>query len=52
MDNQQGLLYGTWNSAQGYVAAWMEGEFAGEWNMYTYGWVPLLFTWNCYNVAC
>ena len=25
------LLYGTGNSAQCYVAAWMGGEFWGEW---------------------
>ena len=25
------LLYGTWNSAQCHVAAWMGGEFGGEW---------------------
>ena len=25
------LLYGTKNSAQCYVAAWMEWEFGGEW---------------------
>ena len=25
------LLYSTWNSAQCYVAAWMGGEFGGEW---------------------
>ena len=25
------LLYSTGNSAQCYVAAWMEGEFEGEW---------------------
>ena len=25
------LLYSTANSAQCYVAAWMEGEFGGEW---------------------
>ena len=25
------LLYSTENSAQCYVAAWMEGEFGGEW---------------------
>ena len=25
------LLYSTGNSAQCYVAAWMEGEFGGEW---------------------
>ena len=24
-------LHGTWNSAQCYVAAWMGGEFGGEW---------------------
>ena len=31
MDNQQGLLYSTGNSAQRYVAAWVGGEFGGEW---------------------
>ena len=25
------LLHSTWNSAQCYVAAWMGGEFGGEW---------------------
>ena len=25
------LLYSTWHSAQCYVAAWMGGEFGGEW---------------------
>ena len=25
------LLYSTWNSAQCYEAAWMGGEFGGEW---------------------
>ena len=25
------LLYGTWNAAQWYAAAWMGGEFGGEW---------------------
>ena len=25
------LQYSTWNSAQCYVAAWMGGEFGGEW---------------------
>ena len=25
------LLYSTWNSAQGYLAAWIGGEFGGEW---------------------
>ena len=31
MDNQQDLLYSTWNSAQSYVAAQMGGESGGEW---------------------
>ena len=31
------VLYGTGNSAQCYVAAWMEGEFRGEW-MHVYVW--------------
>lgn len=30
MDNQQGLLYSTGNSAQRYVAGWMGGEFGKE----------------------
>ena len=29
--NQQDLLYNIGNSAQGYVAPWMGGEFGGEW---------------------
>ena len=29
--NHQEKIYGTWNSAQCYVAAWMGGEFGGEW---------------------
>ena len=33
-DNQQDLLYSTGNSAQCYVAAWMGGEFGGEWHVY------------------
>ena len=31
------LLYSTWNSAQCYVAAWMGGEFGGEW-IHVYAW--------------
>ena len=31
------LLYSTWNSAQRYVAAWMKGEFGGEWT-HVYVW--------------
>ena len=27
------LLYSTWNSAQCYTAAWMGGEFGGEWTL-------------------
>ena len=30
------VLYGTGNSAQCYVAAWMGGEFGGEWK-HVYG---------------
>ena len=29
------LWNSTWNSAQCYVAAWMGGEFGGEWLMVT-----------------
>ena len=32
------LLYGTWNFAQCYVAAWMGGKFGGEW-MHVYVWL-------------
>ena len=32
------LLYSTWNSAQCYVAAWMGGEFKGEW-IHVYVWL-------------
>ena len=36
--------YSTWNPAQCYVAAWMGGEFGGEWiHVYIYGEVPMLF---------
>ena len=31
MDNQQGLLYSTWNSGQCYVPAWKGREYGGEW---------------------
>ena len=31
------LLYSTWNSAQGYVAAWMEGTLGENGYMYMYG---------------
>ena len=32
------LLYSTGNSAQCYVAAWMGGEFGGEW-IHEYAWL-------------
>ena len=32
------LHYSTWNSAQCYVAAWMGGEFGGEW-IHVYVWL-------------
>ena len=32
------LLYSIWNSAQCYVAAWMEGEFGEEWT-HVYVWL-------------
>ena len=35
------LLYSTGNSAQCYVAAWMGGEFDGEW-IHTHEWLSLL----------
>ena len=38
MDDHKDLLYSTWNSAQSYVAAQMEGEFGEEW-MHVYGWL-------------
>ena len=34
------LLYNTVNSAQYYVAAWMGGEFGGEW-IHVYAWMSL-----------
>jgi len=44
------LLYSTGNSAQYYVAAWMGEGFGENGYMYTYGWVPLLFTSNYHNI--
>ena len=37
IDNQQGLLYSTWNSAQCYVAAWMGGGFGENRYVCMYG---------------
>ena len=34
------LAYSTWDPAQCYVAAWMGGEFGGEW-IYVYIWLNL-----------
>ena len=52
MNNQKGLLCSTWNSAQCYVAAWMEGEFGEKWLcMFMHDWVPLLSTWNYHNIV-
>ena len=46
------LLFSTWNSVQCYKAAWMGGESGGEWVcVHTYGWVPLLFSWNYHNAV-
>ena len=39
------LLYSTWNSAQCYVAVWMEE------GIYLYDWVPFLFTWSYHNIV-
>ena len=36
--NQQGSTYSTGNSVQCYMAAWMEGEFGGEW-IHAYVWL-------------
>ena len=43
------LLYRTWNSAQCYMAAWMEGEFGGEW-IHVYVWLsPFAVHLNYHN---
>ena len=38
MDKNTVLQYSMGNSAQGYVAAWMGGEFGGEWT-HVYVWL-------------
>ena len=38
MVNNKALLYSTGNSAQCYVAAWVGGEFGGEW-IHVYVWL-------------
>ena len=45
------LLYSIRNSAQGYVAGWMGGEFRGEWIHVLCDWVPSLSTWNYHNIV-
>ena len=45
------LLYRTGNSAQHYSAAWMGGEFGGEW-IHVYACLsPSAVTWNYYNTV-
>ena len=40
------LQYSTWKSAQCYVAAWMGGEFGGEW-IHVYVWLsPFAVHWK------
>ena len=41
------LLYTTWNSAQGYVAAWMEVGFEGKW---VYVWDTCVYMANFFLV--
>ena len=56
---QQQQLYLQWkptqgptgNSAQCYVAAWMERAFGGEWIHIHVYWVPSLCPWNRHNIA-
>ena len=43
------LVYSMGNSARCYVAAWMGGEFGGEW-IHVHVWqIPLLSTWSYHN---
>ena len=44
------LLYSTGNSAQCYVAAWMGGEFWGEW-IHVYVGPVAAATWNYSNIV-
>ena len=49
-------LYSTWNSAQYYMAAWMGGEFQGEW-IHVYVWlspftVRLKLSQHCLFISC
>ena len=45
------LLWSTRNSAQPYEAAWMGGEFGGEWILVYVSLSPLLSTWNYHNIV-
>ena len=47
--SNKGLLYSPGHSAQCYVAAWMGGEFGGEWIQVHVWRVPSLLTWNYHN---
>ena len=44
------LLYSTWNSAQCYVAAWMESFFLKEWR-YIYHGFTLLYSRKQHNIV-
>ena len=46
------LLYSTWNSAQSYVAVWVEGSLGENGYMCIYGWAPSLFSWKDHNAIC
>ena len=48
MDNQQGPIYSTWNSAQPYVAAWIGRDFGGEW-IHVYLWLNPFDVHNIVN---
>jgi len=52
MDNQEGLLYSTGNSAQCYVAARMGGEFGGEGICVCVWLSPFAVHQKLSNIAC
>ena len=53
--SKKGPVYSTWNSAQCYMAAWMEGEFGGKWIHIYVGLSPfavhLNSIVNCYTLT-
>ena len=51
MDNQQGLTVKYMDLCSIYVAAWMGGEFGGEWIHAYVGWISSLFTWKYHNIV-